>query len=225
MMRPCLHHEDLRRRRGSVDRRCAITSAVRPSRATDERLLHRDLGLRVEVGGRLVEDHDPGSGQEEPGDGEPLPLPARQPVPALADHGVEPVGQGGHQVGEARRVERRPELVVGGVGRGVAQVGPHVSWNRWPSWVTTPTAARMSSKASSRTSTPPSRTAPASTSYSRGTRTGEGRLPGTRRSDQRDRLARLDHERRRRAPPPRPTRSSSTATSSSEASDTLSAAG
>ena len=41
---------------------------------------------------------------------QPLTLPARQPVAALADHGVEPVGQRGHQAVEACRSQRRPEL-------------------------------------------------------------------------------------------------------------------
>ena len=51
------------------------------------------LGLAVEVGGRLVEDHDRRGLQQQPRDGEPLPLTAGQPVAAVADHGVEAVGQ------------------------------------------------------------------------------------------------------------------------------------
>ena len=47
----------------------------------------------------------------------------------------------------------------------------------------------------SRTSTPPSRTAPASTSYRRGTQLRDRRLPGAGRADQGDRLARLGAER------------------------------
>ena len=35
-----------------------MTSAVRPGERHRQRPLHRRLGLGVEVGGRLVEDHD-----------------------------------------------------------------------------------------------------------------------------------------------------------------------
>ena len=45
-----------------------------------------------------------------------------------------------------------------------------VSWNMWGSWVTIPMASVRLSPVSWRTSSPSTRTAPATTSYSRGTR-------------------------------------------------------
>jgi hypothetical protein len=45
-----------------------------------------------------------------------------------------------------------------------------VSWNRWASWVTTPTVAAREDSVASRTSIPFTRTAPSRTSYRRGTR-------------------------------------------------------
>jgi hypothetical protein len=44
-----------------------------------------------------------------------------------------------------------------------------VSWNRWTSWGTVPTASAMLCRVRSRTSVPSRRTAPSVTSYSRGT--------------------------------------------------------
>ena len=76
-----------------VDSRWAMTSAVRPVERGDERLLDGGLGLGVEVGGRLVEDDDPRLGQQQPGDRQALALAAGQAVAALADDGVEAVGE------------------------------------------------------------------------------------------------------------------------------------
>ena len=94
-----LDHEDLV---GLVDGREPVRDHDRG--AAVERLvqrgLHRGLRRRVEVRGRLVEDHDPRLGEQQPGDGQPLPLTARQPVAALAHDRVEPVGQRPDQVGE-----------------------------------------------------------------------------------------------------------------------------
>ena len=53
-----------------VDRRCAITSAVRPAQRLVERALDRDLRLGVEVRRRLVEDHDRRVLQQQPRDRE-----------------------------------------------------------------------------------------------------------------------------------------------------------
>ncbi len=44
-----------------------------------------------------------------------------------------------------------------------------VSWNRCASWVTTPIVSRNDCRVASRTSMPPTSTAPAVTSYTRGT--------------------------------------------------------
>ena len=89
---PVLDHEDLV---GLDDRRQAVGdhdggAALERCR---QRGLHVGLRRRVEVRRRLVEDHDPRLGEQQPGDREALPLAAREPVAALADHRVEPVGQ------------------------------------------------------------------------------------------------------------------------------------
>jgi hypothetical protein len=91
-----------------VESRWAMTMAVRPVSAAAKRLLHRDLRLRVEVGGRLVEQHHLRSREQEAGDREPLALAARQPVAALADHGVEPSGSDRTSSVEAGALERLP---------------------------------------------------------------------------------------------------------------------
>src|SRR5829696_1840665 len=87
-------------------------------------LLDVDLGLGVEVGGGLVEDDDGRVGQQQPGDGQALLLPARQPVAALADHRLPPLGQALDQVQDPGRPAGVLDLLQGGVGPGVAQVGP-----------------------------------------------------------------------------------------------------
>ena len=80
-----------------------------------ERLLDRGLVRRIERRGRLVEDDHRGSGEQQPGDGEALALAAGQPVTALADHGVEAVGQVRDDVVEPGAVDRVAELGLGRV--------------------------------------------------------------------------------------------------------------
>ncbi|CAM5716648.1 hypothetical protein STENM223S_01189 [Streptomyces tendae] len=74
------------------------------------------------MGGGLVED-DPLSGQQEPGDGHALALTAGEPVAALADHGVEAVGQGPYEGVEAGAAQGVPEVVLGRLRAGQQQVG------------------------------------------------------------------------------------------------------
>ncbi len=100
-----------------------MTSEVRPASAVFERALHGDLGLGVEVRGRLVEHDDVRRLEQQPGQGEALLLAARQPVAAVADHGVEPVGQRLDQRQDLGAAQRLLELVLGRVGLGVEQVG------------------------------------------------------------------------------------------------------
>ena len=52
------------------------------------------------MGGGLVEHDDVGRLEHEAGQGHPLLLAAREPVAALADDGVEPVGELGDQVAD-----------------------------------------------------------------------------------------------------------------------------
>ena len=75
-----------------------------------EGALDRGLGLGVEVGGGLVEDDDRGLLEQQPGDGEPLPLAAGEPVAAVADHGVEAVGESTDQGRDLRGLEGGPDL-------------------------------------------------------------------------------------------------------------------
>ena len=71
---------------GDDDRGAALEGGV-------QRPLDGDLGLGVEVGGRLVEHDDVGRLEQQAGDGEPLLLAAAEPVAAVADDGVETLGQ------------------------------------------------------------------------------------------------------------------------------------
>ena len=80
---------------------------VRP-RCVAQRREDRGLGDGVDRGGGVVEHQHPRVGEQRPGQGDPLPLPARQRQPAFADHGVVAVGQ------------RGDELVRGGGRRGGA---------------------------------------------------------------------------------------------------------
>ena len=68
-----------------------------PGQGDLEGLLDGLLRFGVEMGGGLVEDDDVGRLEQQPGDGDALLLPARQPVAAVTDQGVEPVGQRLHQ--------------------------------------------------------------------------------------------------------------------------------
>ena len=107
----------------TVESRWAMTIAVRPVERLDQRRLHGDLGLGVQVRGGLVEDHHPRPGEQQPGDREALALAAREPVAALAHHRVQAVGQRGEQLAEPGAAQGVDQLGVGGVRGGVAQVG------------------------------------------------------------------------------------------------------
>ena len=85
--------------------------------------LHGDLRLGVEVRGSLVEHHDVGRLEQQPGDGQALLLAARQAVAAVADDGVEAVGQRLDERHDLRRPQHLEDLVVARFGFGVEQVG------------------------------------------------------------------------------------------------------
>ena len=106
-----------------------------------------------------------GPGEQQPCDRQPLPLTARQAVPPLADHGVQPVREPGDQLLQPGPAQRRPTARPPSPrARASSRLARIDSWNRCPSWVTSPSASRIVSNDRSRTSTPPIRTAPASTS-------------------------------------------------------------
>ena len=72
---PCVHDEDLV---GCQDRAQPVRddNAGAPAHRPVERLLDQRFGLRVQVGGRLVQDQDARVFQQHPRDGEPLLLAA-----------------------------------------------------------------------------------------------------------------------------------------------------
>ena len=121
-IRPSLDDEDLV---GVADRREPVRDDQRgpPLEGGVEGPLDGGLGLAVEVRGRLVEDDDRRRLEQQPGDREPLPLAAGEPVAAVADDRVDAVGQGAHQVRDLGRLQGVPHLEVGGAGPGVEQVG------------------------------------------------------------------------------------------------------
>ena len=92
-MRPAVDDEDLvgpahgGQPVGDDERRAPVEGGV-------EGPLHRGLRLGVEVGRGLVEHDDARSLEQQPGDGQPLLLAAREPVAAVADDRVEPLGEG-----------------------------------------------------------------------------------------------------------------------------------
>ena len=129
---------------GVDDRREAVRDHDRGPAAQRlvERPLDRELRLGVEVRGRFVEDHDRRVLQQEPRDREALLLAARHPVPALADDGVETVGQRLDEIpdagalrapGAGRRRSRRR--------RAKRRFARMVSWKRCGSCGTSPIAA------------------------------------------------------------------------------------
>lgn len=73
------------------------------------------LGLGIDRRGRLIEHTDPRAAQVDAGQGEPLPLPAREPRPAelRAEHRVQSLGESAHQIPRAGRVQGAPDLLVG----------------------------------------------------------------------------------------------------------------
>ena len=99
-----------------------MTSAVRPASAASSArwIASSDSESRCDVASSRMT--IAGVLQQHPGDRDALLLAARQPVAALADDRVVAVGQRRDEVVDARRPARLDELVVGGVGPGVAQV-------------------------------------------------------------------------------------------------------
>ena len=114
-MRPLAQHQDLV---GVADRREPVRDHQRG--AAGERGLERHLdgalGLRVEVRRRLVEHDDVRRLEQQAGDGDALLLAAGEPVAAVADHGVEAVGQRLDERQDLRAAQRLAQLVVGRVG-------------------------------------------------------------------------------------------------------------
>src|SRR4051794_27208694 len=78
-----------------------------------EAALDRFLGADVDVGGGLVEDEDAGLGEEGAGEGDELALAGRELDAALADFGVQALGEAGDELGGADSGDRCLDLLFG----------------------------------------------------------------------------------------------------------------
>ena len=95
------------------------------ARGLEQPGLHLGLGVGVQPGRRLVEQQERGVAQDGPGDGQPLALPARQGLAAVAQHRVVAVGQRHHEVVGAGQPGGLLDLRAGGAGPGVPDVLAH----------------------------------------------------------------------------------------------------
>ena len=93
-----------------------------PGQQHTQRSLHVDLGLRVEVGRRLIEHDHCGIHEERPTERHELALARREPAPPLAELRVEPIWQRPNPVVDPHRSQDVPDRLVGRVGYAVAQV-------------------------------------------------------------------------------------------------------
>ena len=99
-----------------VDRRCAMTSVVRPCISTFKRVLHRALALVVQRRGGLVEDQHRRVLVDRTRDRQALALAARQLAAVVADHAVQALWQRECKVEQVRAVQCRAHARhVGGV--------------------------------------------------------------------------------------------------------------
>ena len=83
---------------------------------------HALLGRAVEIGGGLVEEQEGRVPQERPRQGNPLPLPRRQPGALGAQHGREPLGSPATTSSRPASADGGPNFVIGGVGTAEAHV-------------------------------------------------------------------------------------------------------
>ncbi len=97
--------------------------ATRPGRARPAPPARRPRDSRSRVGGGLVEDHHPGLGQQQPGDGEPLALAAGAGSPARPPRCRAPRAATPRAPSSRALRSAAQRVVVGGVGPGEAQVG------------------------------------------------------------------------------------------------------
>ena len=127
-----------------VERRWAITIAVRPARASASAACTAasDVESRWAVASSRITTR--GRASSMPGDGEALALAAGEPVAPLADHGVQAVGQRRDRAapaGPCASASHSSSSVASG--RAKRRFSRTVSWNRWPSWVTSPSVSRI----------------------------------------------------------------------------------
>ena len=98
----------------------AIT--VRPAKQSRQRLLDGLLGLGVERGGGLIEQHDRRIHEEGARDGQSLPLAAGELHAALADERVVALRQAMNEFGAPRGLHGAIDLLVARLRAAVAQV-------------------------------------------------------------------------------------------------------
>ena len=85
-------------------------------------LLDFQLRARVHAGGGLVENEDGGVGEDGAGDGKQLPLPLGEAGNFVAEHRIVPQRHGADEVVGTRRLCRRKDLFVRGVGLAIGDV-------------------------------------------------------------------------------------------------------
>ena len=176
--------------------RCAISSTVRPSPRRVDRLADELGALGVEVGGRLVEDHERRVAQERARERDAPRLARRQRPAAVADHRLVALGQRRDEAVRGRRarpprarVRRRRPRRRGGCcrrpcrGRASTRCGTHAS------------CARHAAASHAARSTPPAVTRPPVGSVSRSSSEAIVLLPAPLGADERDRLAGRELER------------------------------
>ena len=153
------------------------------------------LDPRVDGGGGVVEQQQPGVGDQRPGERDPLPLAAGEGEPLLADHAVVAVGQLADELVGLGRPGGGEDLRLGGVRPPVGDVGLnrvgeqervlHDHADRGPQ--------RLLGDVADVVAADPHRAA--AHVVEAGEEQAEGGLAGARRPDHGDRLARPDLER------------------------------
>ena len=116
-------------------REATITTVVSESEAAQV-VEHGELGGRIERRRGVVEQQQPRVAGEGAGEGDALALPARQRDAALADDGVEAVGQVADEAVGARHAECRPHLRRRPSARPTCTLSRTVPPNRNASWNT-----------------------------------------------------------------------------------------
>ncbi len=158
--RPCSSTK-MQSTRCTVARRCAMTMVVRPRIAVSQRGLHRALALGVEGRRRFVEQQQRRVLQDGARDRQSLTLPAGQPQPAFADLGRVAVRQAQRRTPRRAPPAPRPALRRRWRRGGRSGCCRAPSRRRSPLPAAPPrSVAAASSNATSRTSTPSTRTAP-----------------------------------------------------------------
>ena len=167
---PCVDQPALVQHRdpvGQLQRGPAVRDQQRGPPGHDLAQRGVDLGLDpgVDGRGRVVQHQDRGVGDQRPGQRDPLALPAGQGEALLADDGVVAVRQVADELVGLGGPGRRDDLLLGRGRAGRRRCSrARVSENRKLSSITSPIEARSESRVRSRTSYPPTRTAPPRTS-------------------------------------------------------------